>query len=244
MIRKITLLAIAAAFAAPAWTAERGGAVPESAPKEEKIGVGSGAAIGAAAGGPVGFVVGAALGGWVGNKFHREREQRVATEEELERAQGSVASLERMLHGNEQELAGLEAELQAGQREHRAALERALDIEIFFRTAQTELDADAEERLARLGALISDMDDLTVLVEGHADARGDETYNQELSAARAQAVRDVLVGAGVETARITTRAEGERFSAAEDADLDALALDRRVHLSIVSSASDARVAQE
>ena len=43
-------------------------------PKEERIGVSTGAAIGAAAGGPVGLIVGATIGAVIGDKMHEKNE--------------------------------------------------------------------------------------------------------------------------------------------------------------------------
>ena len=52
-------------FAVPAQAATKSS-------KQEVIGVGSGALIGAAAGGPVGFIIGAAVGAKIGDTFHRK----------------------------------------------------------------------------------------------------------------------------------------------------------------------------
>ncbi len=48
-----------------------------------------------------------------------------------------------------------------------------------------------------------------ILVTGHADRIGGDTYNQKLSQRRADAVKDYLVGQGVEAKRIETAAKGE-----------------------------------
>lgn len=50
-------------------------------------------------------------------------------------------------------------------------------------------------------------------VDGHADRSGPGPYNEQLSQARARAVRQELVAEGVPPARITTRAYGERAPA-------------------------------
>ncbi|MBC7951559.1 MAG: OmpA family protein [Rhodospirillaceae bacterium] len=50
-------------------------------------------------------------------------------------------------------------------------------------------------------------------VDGHADRAGSDTYNEQLSQARAQAVRQELQAEGVPADRITTRAYGERTPA-------------------------------
>lgn len=48
-----------------------------------------------------------------------------------------------------------------------------------------------------------------VLVTGHADRIGKDSYNQKLSERRAAAVKDYLVSQGVEAGRIETAAKGE-----------------------------------
>ena len=49
-----------------------------------------------------------------------------------------------------------------------------------------------------------------VLVTGHTDRLGSDAYNQKLSVKRADAVRDYLVGKGVDKARIETLGMGEK----------------------------------
>ena len=85
-----------ALVAAPAWTSET-----NVSPKEEKIGVGAGAVIGAIAGGPVGMVLGAALGGWTGDRFHEESSGRQAAESALEQVSAERDSLKSELRGSE-----------------------------------------------------------------------------------------------------------------------------------------------
>jgi outer membrane protein OmpA-like peptidoglycan-associated protein len=239
MTKQLLILMVAAGLASPAWTAET-----DKAPKEEKIGVGGGMALGAAAGGPVGAILGAAFGGWIGDKFHRERRDKLAMTERYEEANAEAESFEALFYGREQELAALRAEWNTEQRSYRDALEAALEVQVYFRTDETEPDEAARERLARLADLVASMDELAVIVAGHADARGDEEYNEQLSARRAAAVRDVLIQSGLPADRITANAEGERQSTAAEGDLDALAMERRVNLSIVDTRFGNRVAQQ
>lgn len=249
---KTIMLAVACALiASPGWTSPRGSASRDSADvdgtnpgKEEQIGVGGGAALGAAAGGPVGLIIGAALGGWLGDKFHRERGAREDVEARYEQVSAEASSLEMLLDDSERDLADLRAVLERQRSDYQSALNDALNLEVFFHTGEAALEARTLERLARLGRVMQVMDDFTVVIEGHADARGDEEYNAQLSAERAASVREALIQAGLPADRITSLAAGERDSTAAEDDLDSLALERRVDLSVVAPVSSQRVARQ
>ena len=60
---------------------------------------------------------------------------------------------------------------------------------------------------------------------GHADQRGSETYNKNLSNKRAQKVLDILVGEGIDASRLSINGNGETSSTNSKA---ALQLQRRV----------------
>jgi outer membrane protein OmpA-like peptidoglycan-associated protein len=239
MYKQLLVLAMASAVTTTGWTADK-----NRASKQEAMGVGSGAVIGAAAGGPVGFVLGAALGGWLGDRFHDERTQRIDAEGRYAAARADAETLETLLARNEREIARVVAQLESERRSHSRSLEEALNVQVYFRTARTELDPGAAERLTRIGELIKPMDGVVVLLEGHADARGDEQYNEALSAARAEAVRQIFIDAGVPADRIAVSAEGETFAVATPEDVDALALERRVEISIIGPGHGERVAHE
>jgi outer membrane protein OmpA-like peptidoglycan-associated protein len=67
-----------------------------------------------------------------------------------------------------------------------------------------EADAALEEVAQRVNAAGK-----RVMVEGHTDAKGTETYNQSLSERRASAVRLALVDRGVSDAQLITRGFGK-----------------------------------
>ena len=64
-----------------------------AASKEENIGVGSGAVIGALAGGPVGFIIGAAIGAKLGDTMHLKSQRIDALRGSLQGSQQSVATV-------------------------------------------------------------------------------------------------------------------------------------------------------
>ena len=66
------------------------------------------------------------------------------------------------------------------------------------------------------------------MIEGHTSSEGNEQYNQELSARRAQSVVEDLVRRGIDVARITTVGKGELEPIASNNDEAGRSLNRRV----------------
>ena len=211
--------------------------------KEESIGLGSGAVIGAAAGGPIGFVLGAAFGGWLGDRFHREHKGRLEADERAAQASAQSASLQTLLATSERMVAEKNAELFSERVAHRRDLQEALSIEVFFRTEESGLAGTTEERIAKLAALIEPMDGAVIRLEGHTDARGTDSYNSTLSTARAEAVREALIRGGMPAERVIVTGSGEAASTAGENDTDGMALDRRVEMNVVDVDGAGRVAE-
>jgi len=69
-----------------------------------------------------------------------------------------------------------------------------------------------------------------VIVEGHTDSIGSNSYNMKLSHRRADAVRDYLVRGGIAASRIHTEGFGETRPVASNATADGRAQNRRVEL--------------
>lgn len=197
------------------------------ASKEEKIGVGSGALVGAVAGGPVGFIIGAAFGAKVGDTLHQKNE----TIEELDVSLHKSRADMRNLNANYQAVHGELTQLQAVARPDLISmLEAGIAMDILFRTDESVLADTNGDRLAGLGRTVAGMSDVQVRLDGFADERGDEAYNHQLSELRVDFVRDQLIAAGVHPSRIRTAAHGE--SPAQDTSVDSYALERRVSLTL------------
>ena len=181
MKKQIIALVVGSMLASPGWTAEK-----NRAAKEESIGLGSGAAIGAIAGGPIGFIIGAAFGGWLGDRFHHERSERAAADKRAGDAQAHAAALERKLAGSEQQLASTQSELRSERVAHRQDLEQALSVEVYFRTEDSVLGTDTEQRIAQLAQLVGAMDGAVIRLDGHTDARGTHEVQRRAVGARAR----------------------------------------------------------
>jgi len=72
-------------------------------------------------------------------------------------------------------------------------------------------------------------------IDGYADPRGADSYNQGLSGRRVHAIRDALVKAGVSGDKITTGAFGEQRLQCNESTQECWQRDRRVEVLISTS---------
>ena len=103
---------------------------------------------------------------------------------------------------------------------------------IFFDTGKSQLKAGAKNTLTKIAAQLRNSENVRISVEGHTDDVGAEDKNMELSEKRAQAVRDVLVNAGVSADRITSSGKGEAEPIATNKTAAGRQQNRRVELVI------------
>jgi len=197
------------------------------ATKEERIGVGSGAVVGAFAGGPVGLIIGAAIGGKLGDSMGNKSDRIETLQSSLEISEESVANLERGVD----ELSGEIEQLQnIANPELVSLMQAGIDMDLLFRTDEFALTDTTGDRLAQMAASIAGMADVRIKLDGFADERGDETYNHALSEKRVEFVRNLFISAGVHPTRISTSAHGE--AVAQGQDVDSYALERRVSVKL------------
>lgn len=223
------------------------GGAGASEDKGGKLGTATGAAIGAAVAGPPGLVLGAGIGGFFGDKVQRAG-MLDDTRAELAEARTRSRTLEGELADLQQRFAGVQGELakseqQVSRLQAREAAAAGLELVVPFRTGSSELNEGFGDHLAALAEVLDRYPGLHVQLDGHADPRGDAGYNRELSRARAEAVREVLIARGIHPARIKTVAHGAEESKAGEGDLDAYALERRVGIRVVLPGESSRVAR-
>jgi outer membrane protein OmpA-like peptidoglycan-associated protein len=114
---------------------------------------------------------------------------------EVEQAQARAADLEKQL-----------AELQAKKTERGMVITLG---DVLFDFNRAELRSGAQQNLYRLATFLRENPEREVLIEGHTDSVGSESYNLDLSQRRAEAVRGFLAQNGVELARTAVRGFGE-----------------------------------
>lgn len=212
-----TLIAMTAVLTLFAQTASA------AASKEENVGFGTGAIVGAAAGGPIGFFIGAGIGAILGDSFHKKSERINDLNNSLQESHASVITLERGID----ELGGEVARLQTIAKPGLVSLMQAgIDMDLLFRTDEYSLTDTTGDRLAQMAASLAGMPEVRIQLDGFSDERGDAKYNYTLSQKRVEFVRNLFIAAGVHPTRINMSAHGE--SVAQDANLDSYALERRV----------------
>jgi peptidoglycan-associated lipoprotein len=97
------------------------------------------------------------------------------------------------------------AEREAEMRRITAILEQM----VFFDYDESTIRADAQEALAAKVPILRSNAAIRIRIDGHADERGSVEYNLALGMRRANAVRDYLVGFGIDGARFETFSYGE-----------------------------------
>lgn len=83
-----------------------------------------------------------------------------------------------------------------------------LAADAYFAFGSTALSEEGKAKLDALAASVPGKQEPRIHITGYTDRIGDEAYNMELALRRAEAVRDYLIGRGVETEFIDVTALG------------------------------------
>ena len=110
-------------------------------------------------------------------------------------------------------------------------LSRGITYDIYFKTDDSQIQADVLPRLEQLGELLKPYKQINIHIAGYADARGSEKYNLQLSRQRIEQVRQQFLVAGIAKQRLQTHAYGER-SASLKQDSESYMFDRRVTITL------------
>ncbi len=177
-------------------------------------GAGAGAAAGAVIGkvtgnAAKGAIIGAVLGGTAGAVIGQQMDKQA---EELE---GDLegAQVERVGEG----------------------IQITFDSAILFGYDSSELMAPAKANLRDLAASLAKYPNTEIMIVGHTDDRGSDSYNQTLSEQRARAAAQYLQSQGVARARVTTLGKGEMEPVASNATDSGRSQNRRVEIAIYAS---------
>ncbi len=212
MRRILTLLAIvsliAAGCAQPPTKTQQGAAIGTG------VGAAAGAGLGQAIGGDtestmIGAGIGAVVGGLAGGSIGRYMER---NEQALRQA-----------------VSGVEGASVARQANTVALTFRS---DVLFDTDSAALKASAYDELTRVSRVLQQYPQTNIRIAGHTDSTGSETYNQQLSERRAEAVKNSLISYGVGANRMTIIGYGESKPIADNSTPAGRQLNRRVEITL------------
>ncbi len=106
--------------------------------------------------------------------------------------------------------------------------------DVLFDFGKAYLSPKADRNVEKLAVFLEKYPKRNVLIEGHTDSIGSDSYNLDLSRRRADSVKDRLVGDGIDPARITTVGYGKQYPAVSNDTEANRALNRRVEVIILN----------
>ena len=115
---------------------------------------------------------------------------------------------------------------------------------VYFDTEKFNINSASQATLNKLAAIFKEYPDTNILVEGHTDSAGSDSYNLTLSKNRAQAVTNYLVNNGVAKNRLETKWYGETQPKYDNNTAEGKAKNRRVELAIVANEKMQKEAEE
>jgi outer membrane protein OmpA-like peptidoglycan-associated protein len=104
--------------------------------------------------------------------------------------------------------------------------------DVLFDTGRAELNPGAGRKLDQLAQFLSEHPDRRVEIDGFTDSVGTDSYNQDLSRRRADAVKSALTVRGIDSSRISTQGYGKAYPVADNNDSGGRQLNRRVEVVI------------
>jgi outer membrane protein OmpA-like peptidoglycan-associated protein len=104
--------------------------------------------------------------------------------------------------------------------------------DVLFETGSATLSSGAGRNMDRLVQFLTDHPERLVQIDGFTDSVGTDSYNQDLSQHRADAVRYQLVSRGISSTRIATQGYGKAYPVAGNSESSGRQLNRRVEVVI------------
>ena len=106
---------------------------------------------------------------------------------------------------------------------------------VYFETGSATLLSESEASLNEAGAALEKFPDLRIEVEGHTDTRGPSAFNQRLSQARSESVRDYLLAHfHLRRENLSARGYGESRPETKERNDEELLRNRRVELRVLN----------
>jgi outer membrane protein OmpA-like peptidoglycan-associated protein len=106
--------------------------------------------------------------------------------------------------------------------------------DVLFETGSSTLSSGAARNMDKLVQFLTDHPERLVQIDGFTDSIGTDSFNEDLSQRRADAVRYQLVSRGIVSTRIATQGYGKAYPVASNSESSGRQLNRRVEVVIGS----------
>ncbi|MCP8899427.1 OmpA family protein [Gilvimarinus xylanilyticus] len=181
----------------------------------------AGVITGALVGGPVGMLAAFVGSIYVAEQMENNEEAR-QLEKQYQASQSQLRDVTQQLHAAHTTINDFES----------ITLDQ-LELQVMFKTGDDQLTPQNRQALNTLAKFLVDNAELSIQLDGYADPRGTDEYNNVLSQYRAHSVKEALVAAGVNAERINITAHGAApVTVSKDA--ETYALERRVDIQILN----------
>lgn len=111
------------------------------------------------------------------------------------------------------------------------------DSDVLFDVDSFAISPAGQRSLESVAQVLRDYRKTAVVIQGHTDSTGAESYNQVLSERRAEAVRSFLTARGIEPRRMTAVGLGEGYPVAGNGTPSGRQLNRRVDILLKARAT-------
>lgn len=155
------------------------------------------------------------------------------TDARLADAEATAAAAQAEAQEARAEAAGLRAAMRDYQMKQTQLGATLVLQDVVFETGKAQLKPGAVDRLRPLAGYLQANPQVRVRIDGHTDAQGSDAYNQQLSNARANAVRQALASAGIDPGRIEAIGHGEANPIADNRTDAGRQQNRRVEVTLV-----------
>ena len=103
---------------------------------------------------------------------------------------------------------------------------------VSFKQSSTDIRTSSFVTLDRITDFASDCRHAKILITGHSDASGDESWNRQLSLARAQAVANHIARGGIDPQRLLVQGAGSSAPIADNTTAQGRGLNRRIEFDL------------
>jgi outer membrane protein OmpA-like peptidoglycan-associated protein len=109
------------------------------------------------------------------------------------------------------------------------------DSGILFAHDSSELTSEARSNLRKLADSLQAEDRTSVMIVGHTDSTGSDSYNRDLSDRRSDSAQEYLRSQGIASSRLESHGRGESEPIASNASDDGRRKNRRVEVAIYAN---------